>query len=302
MNIISLFKQQRGVLYAVSSGLCYGLLGYFGISLMNSGLSISNMLFWRFTIATLFMCVILIPKYKTIFNSYKKNLLFIVYGIVFYTSSAMFYFMSSKHIGSGLAMVIFFTYPAIVMMFNVLFHKMVLRNTYYISFFIIIIGMICLANANKLTFNILGISLGILAAFLYACYILASKRTHIAPSISTLMVSLGSMISCLIASYVYDTFNIPNGFNEWFNIVGMGTLCTAIPILFFLQALKYISSEQASMLSVFEPVAVLIFGVILLGEKISIIQIVGAIIILSGAIITLLPSKIKNINNIQALK
>ncbi|EKD46061.1 MAG: hypothetical protein ACD_69C00032G0004 [uncultured bacterium] len=302
MNIISLFKQQRGVLYAVSSGLCYGLLGYFGISLMNSGLSISNMLFWRFTIATLFMCVILIPKYKTIFNSYKKNLLFIVYGIVFYTSSAMFYFMSSKHIGSGLAMVIFFTYPAIVMMFNVLFHKMVLRNTYYISFFIIIIGMICLANANKLTFNILGISLGILAAFLYACYILASKRTHIAPSISTLMVSLGSMISCLIASYVYDAFNIPNGFNEWFNIVGMGTLCTAIPILFFLQALKYISSEQASMLSVFEPVAVLIFGVILLGEKISIIQIVGAIIILSGAIITLLPSKIKNINNIQALK
>jgi len=302
MNIISLFKQQRGVLYAVSSGLCYGLLGYFGISLMNSGLSISNMLFWRFTIATLFMCVILIPKYKTIFNSYKKNLLFIVYGIVFYTSSAMFYFMSSKHIGSGLAMVIFFTYPAIVMMFNVLFHKMVLRNTYYISFFIIIIGMICLANANKLTFNILGISLGILAAFLYACYILASKRTHIAPSISTLMVSLGSMISCLIASYVYDTFNIPNGFNEWFNIVGMGTLCTAIPILFFLQALKYISSEQASMLSVFEPVAVLIFGVILLGEKISIIQIAGAIIILSGAITTLLPSKIKNINNIQALK
>jgi len=275
MNIISLFKQQRGVLYAVSSGLCYGLLGYFGISLMNSGLSISNMLFWRFTIATLFMCVILIPKYKTIFNSYKKNLLFIVYGIVFYTSSAMFYFMSSKHIGSGLAMVIFFTYPAIVMMFNVLFHKMVLRNTYYISFFIIIIGMICLANANKLTFNILGISLGILAAFLYACYILASKRTHIAPSISTLMVSLGSMISCLIASYVYDTFNIPNGFNEWFNIVGMGTLCTAIPILFFLQALKYISSEQASMLSVFEPVAVLIFGVILLGEKISIIQAVS---------------------------
>src|SRR3972149_1991557 len=301
MNIISLFKQQRGVLYAVSSGLCYGLLGYFGISLMNSGLSISNMLFWRFTIATLFMCVILIPKYKTIFNSYKKNLLFIVYGIVFYTSSAMFYFMSSKHIGSGLAMVIFFTYPAIVMMFNVLFHKMVLRNTYYISFFIIIIGMICLANANKLTFNILGISLGILAAFLYACYILASKRTHIAPSISTLMVSLGSMISCLIASYVYDTFNIPNGFNEWFNIVGMGTLCTAIPKLFFLQALKYISSEQASMLSVFEPVAVLIFGVILLGEKISIIQIAGAIIILSGAITTLLPSKIKNINNIQAL-
>ena len=302
MNIISLFKQQRGVLYAVSSGLCYGLLGYFGISLMNSGLSISNMLFWRFTIATLFMCVILIPKYKTIFNSYKKNLLFIVYGIVFYTSSAMFYFMSSKHIGSGLAMVIFFTYPTIVMMFNVLFHKMVLRNTYYISFFIIIIGMICLANANKLTFNILGISLGILAAFLYACYILASKRTHIAPSISTLMVSLGSMISCLIASYVYDTFNIPNGFNEWFNIVGMGTLCTAIPILFFLQALKYISSEQASMLSVFEPIVVLIFGVILLGEKISIIQIAGAIIILSGAITTLLPSKIKNINNIQALK
>ena len=67
----------------------------------------------------------------------------------------------------------------------------------------------------------------------------------------------------------------------------MGIICTALPILFFLESLKYISSEKASMLTVLEPIFVVIFGVILMHEPITFIQIIGIITILLGALLTL---------------
>ena len=59
-----------------------------------------------------------------------------------------------------------------------------------------------------------------------------------------------------------------------------------------LYSLKYISSERASILSVLEPVFVVIFGVILLGETLHPWHAVGVVFVLLGAMITLFSHKI----------
>ncbi len=56
-----LSNQKTGALYALSSGFCYSLLGYFGISIIQDGSSISNMLFWRFLVSALFALILLTP-------------------------------------------------------------------------------------------------------------------------------------------------------------------------------------------------------------------------------------------------
>src|SRR5690606_3176971 len=97
-------QQRRGALYAISSGLCYGFIGYFGITIISSGLSVVNMLFWRFMTATVLMAIILLPKYKIILQIQKENLKIIFYGMAFYGTSAIVYFIASQYIGTGLAM------------------------------------------------------------------------------------------------------------------------------------------------------------------------------------------------------
>lgn len=105
------------------------------------------------------------------------------------------------------------------------------------------------------------------------------------------MVSFGCMLTSLIFCFVDGSFEVPQTIHVWTNITGMGLICTALPILMLLQSLKYISSEKASMLSVLEPVFVVILGVILLGESMAILQAIGAVVILSGAVMTFLPHK-----------
>jgi len=289
----SLSAQQKGSFYAIASGLCYGFIGYFGISLMDEGLSVFNMLFWRFLVTTLFMLIMLIPQYRILLKSFKESLKALFYGMILYSSSGILYFISSQSIGTGLSMVVFFIYPAIVMLFNVIFYKAKISKIYYFAFSMILIGMVLLVDTHKFMLDVFGIVLGILSAILYAFYIIASKDLNISSTLSTFMVSLGCMLTCLISALIDSSFYIPSGFNNWVDISSMALICTAFPILFLLEGLKYISSEKASILSVLEPVFVVILGIILLNEKVTGIRIIGIVIILSGALMTLLPNKSK---------
>jgi len=284
MNFLS--PQKKGTFYAIISGICYGFLGYYGMSLLNAGLSTYNMSFWRFLITSILMFIIFIPKYKIFLAQYKESLTVCFYGITAYTISTIVYFLASKRIGSGLSMVIFFVYPAIVMLLNVIFYKAKISKLYYFAFLIILIGLIFMVNITDLSFDFLGLLFAILSAISYAFYVIGSKRIHIHPIISTFMVSLGCTITCLILAIIDSSLIVPNQLDIWINISCMAIFCTAIPILFLLKALEYISVEKASMLSVLEPVFVFIFGIVLLNENINKSQIIGTIILLLGASIT----------------
>jgi drug/metabolite transporter (DMT)-like permease len=151
----------------------------------------------------------------------------------------------------------------------------------------ILIGIGFLADLQDLKFDFLGIVFGILSAISYAFYVIGSKKSNISPVLSTFLVSIGCMITCLIFACFECSFFVPTHLSQWFNIIGMAIVCTALPILLLLESLKYISSEKASMISVLEPVFVVLFGIILLGETVSNMQIIGMLTVLLGALAAL---------------
>ena len=278
----------RGVFYVISSGLCYGLIGYFGVNLMNAGLSVYNMLFWRFLLSAIFTSIIFIKQLSTLLHNKIATFKALLYGLLLYGPSSITYFISTKYIGSGIAMVVFFAYPTIVILINYLFYKIKVTKVYFAAIPMIIIGMICLIDTYEIANDMTGIFISILSALFYAIYIIASKKSDFSIQISAISVSVGCAIIALLAAIIDHSLLIPNTLLLWTDIIAISTICTAIPILLLLQGLKYMSSEKAAILSVLEPIFVVIFGNILLGEKISIIQIIGILIIIFGAIIVLL--------------
>jgi drug/metabolite transporter (DMT)-like permease len=104
---------------------------------------------------------------------------------------------------------------------------------------------------------------------------------------------LGCMVTSLIVSLISHTFVFPSSSTVWLHLFGIAIVATVIPILLMLYSLKYISSEKASILSVLEPVFVVIFGILLLGESLRFLSAIGIILILAGALITLFSHKIR---------
>ena len=288
MNYLS---KHKGSLCALSSGLLYGLVGYFGMSIIATGCSIYNMLFWRFLTASLIMLVVLLvaqKNQKIDLGGAGKSFL---YGGAFYSVSTVIYFFASKYIGTGLAMVIFFTYPALVMVINWLLYKKRPAKAYFAAVAVIMAGLVLLADYNALAVNALGIVLGVVSAAAYAAYIVFSKKIALSPGVSTLMVSAGCATTCFVLALVDGSLVVPATGELWINIVAISVICTVVPILFLLEALKTISSEKASILSVLEPVFVVLAGIVLLGEQVSWIQIFGVVIVLGGALLSLLSNE-----------
>lgn len=287
-----LSQEQKGALYAIISGLCYGLLGYFGVSLMNQDLSVYNILGWRFLVSSVCMLLFVLPHYETIFQRPQEILHVLIAGALFYSASSIFYFIACRYIGTGLSMVTFFTYPAFVMFLQWLFYRKKITKVYHLAVAIFIIGMAFLVDFSDATFDIFGLSISVIGALSYACYVVISKKNKLSPLVSTLMVSVGCMMTCFLGAFSENTFVIPTGFSVWMYILALGILCTALPILLLLEGLKYISAEKASLLSVLEPVFVVIFGICLLNETLSSKQCIGMAIIMCGGILTLFSHKI----------
>ena len=283
-----LTKEFKGTIYVILSGILYGFLSYFGISLIDKGFSLLDMLFWRLAFSSLFLLITLAPYLRETKLPVKIILKAVSFGSIFYASSSVLYFMSCDYINSGLAMVIFFIYPGLVAILNWFLYKAKITKIYFASFALISLGIILLTDLSDVQVNLCGILLAILSGLTYAIYLILSKRqfSKLSPLVGSLTVSIGSSIIVLVFQLLNKgSLIVPLDASTLIYCISNGFISTALPMVLMLVGLKYISSTKASILSVAEPVFTVICGCVLLEEILSLQQIIGIIIVLTGSLI-----------------
>jgi drug/metabolite transporter (DMT)-like permease len=274
-------------LVIIISGVLYGLLGYFGMNLINAGLSISTMLFWRFSVATVILFL-----FKRTLNKIpqsQSSIAWVPLGIssIFYGVSAVLYFLASQVIGTGLSMVLFFTYPAFVMALSWILDRNRITLFAVVSLCFLLLGLFFINNADDKVMDLFGVFIAVASAALYALYIYISKNQvkKIEPLLSTLLLCFSSSILFLVFSLIEGSFCFPDGFGSWVNVIAIATVGTALPAFMLLKGLQTVDSGVASILSVFEPVMTVLLGAFALGETLTQGQLVGIVTILLGTIL-----------------
>lgn len=280
----------QACLLVALSAILYGFMGYLGTYVINDNMSIICMLFWRFAIAGTWMMIFVI---KDIITQEKINLQPHVLVIMFllsaagYSGSSGFYFVSSQSIGTGLAMVIFFSYPIAIALYSWLVHRQPMSIQTLLTLLLMFVGLILLHDFTGHLLSIHGLFMGLLSAFSYALYIIGSKKfAHIDvnSNLLTMIVCFGSACLFLILSLSSHTFIFPQSTISWLSLLVFGIFVTAIPIQLMLNGLKHISATRASIISVLEPLITVIVGIILLHESVTLFQFIGGFLILSSAI------------------
>jgi drug/metabolite transporter (DMT)-like permease len=281
---------QASLLVALS-GILYGFLGYLGTHVLQEHFSISTMLFWRFLIASIWMYLFWLKKYFNHETSpINKRILFSMFilSAIGYASSSSFYFMASQYTGTGLAMVVFFSFPVMVALYSCFRRETALSFKTLFTLVAIVLGLLILRNTNNEHASVIGITLGILSAVGYAAYVIGSKyfsSSNVDSNALTISVCLGCTFMFLISSLSTHSFSIPHSWSTWIYVFALGILTTALPIQLMLEGLKSISSVRASILSVLEPLVTVFAGLLLLGETLTHWQMFGAFIILASAVI-----------------
>lgn len=291
---VSFFSQSsprlRGTFYCVLSGALFGLMGIFVSGLYEQHFTVFAVLFWRFFIAALWLAAtrqVIRLRFYGVLNSHLAFFRAVLLTVISYSFNTLFYFLAAKSIGTGIAMVIFFTFPAIVT-FYAWYSGSWTLNAYGIAAMVaVLMGMVLLEGMGAHALNVRGVLCALVAAFFYASYIIVSrKQIHLADSLTlALFTCLGNSIFFLVASFYQHVFIFPQTLSAWLDVLGFGVLCTALPIQLLLNGVRCIGPAKASMLSVTEPIVMVIVGVLCLHENITVLQGIGVVTMLLGAIL-----------------
>lgn len=277
----------RGTVMVALSGMLYGLLGYFGIQLINQGLSVPNMLFWRFFIATVWMLGLsVISGQRTDARLGRHTILLGAIGAICYIGGSAFYYLSAIHIGTGPAMVLMYSFPIFVVFLAMLFDSWQLNRYTSLALVLVFTGLVLLSGRGDHTLDVIGVVFGLLSALCYGCYVYYSQSSSkkVNTRILTFLVCLGCTVAFFILSLVTHSLILPNTMQSWIDIFILAIVATAIPIQLLLNGLKYISHIKASILSMLEPAVTVLIGVAFLNEHLARLQILGIGIIVLGAV------------------
>lgn len=286
---MKLRDETKGTILVALSGMLYGLIGYLGTKLFNDDFSVEAMLFWRFLVAAIWMLSGSLFSLRTRFaNVGSPAALFKItmFGAVTYSCASAFYFQASKHIGTGIAMVIFFSFPVFVTLFAWLSKSWHMNRHALISLIAVMIGLFCLRGSGEASDKI-GIIFAVMASLSYAVYVFGSRYTvtNLDSRLMTFFICFASAVVFGVISLVTKTFMFPHNWQSWVYIGTIGILATALPIQLLLDGLKYISPIKASVLSVLEPVVTVLLGFWLLHEHLTLVQSIGVVIVLLGALL-----------------
>lgn len=279
----------KGIFYTALSAILYGSIGYFGAWLLVHGLSVGDLLLWRFLGSVLLLVPFVFPAARKIRRENLKALMALFfYGAIFYGFGTAMYFEASKSIGTGLAMVIFFGYPIFVTALSVFLHKMPLSKIMVASLTLIFAGCLLIAFGDAFEIELKGVLLALASGLGYGCYVFWSKGAskEISPLLCTFVVCLGGLSTFLVYTLIDGrALFIPELPSEWLHIVLFSLIGTVLPVLLMLLGLRTLSVSKAAIISVLEPVTTFVIGVWILNEPASMLQVVGACAILAGAIV-----------------
>ena len=300
-------KQRRlGLLQIATSGFSFGFLGVFGKLAFRTGLSVGELLSFRFLVATLMLGsgLAVFAKSKL---SISKNQLFVCagLGIFGYAVFSSFYFAAIKGVSVAMASLLLYTYPVLVALGAHFVFKQRLTKAQLFALPVALTGLLILLGRGLSAGDsrFIPILCGLAAAFCYSSYILVSSRYQ--KTIDPLTSGFYVMLFATVGLFAFHHPDVTRVFvfttEQVLVIAGIAFVCTVTPLVLFLSGLQKLGNTEASLLSTIEPVTAAVFGSLLLGEALQLNELVGGAIVLVALAITILGGQTKVVHPPEAM-
>ncbi|WML42826.1 EamA family transporter [Neobacillus sp. PS3-40] len=279
-----------GYFYIILSATSFGLIPIFATYAYESGISTSTLLFLRFAFASIILFAYLFLKVKK-WKITKRQLVFLILlGGILYSIQSTLYFTAVKYIPASLAALLLYLYPIFVAILSFFVNKEKLSKKIVLAIALSIVGIILVLGSPKGHISLIGILFASAAAVVYSIYIVIGDRVtkQISPMLTCAFISLFSAASLFMGGIFTHTLSFHFGKIGWVMAVCVAFFCSVVAMFTFFAGMNIIGPTKASILSMVEPVVTFILSTILFQEKMSVLQLIGGIVVLLGAILVVL--------------
>lgn len=275
----------------LSAMLIFGTIAVF---VRNINLSSKEIALLRGFIGSIFLLgVMLFSKEKTSFSGIKKNMLLLFLSGIGVGGNWIFLFEAYKYTTVSIATLSYYFAPIFVTISAPIILKEKFSMIKIICVCTAMVGMLCIVGANSggagAGYNhILGIGYGLLAAVFYASVILMNKFIKGLKGVETTVTQL-ILASLVLLPYVLLTtgfdFSKMTGISYGY-LIFLGVVHTGFAYALYFTSLKDLKGQTIAVLSYIDPITAVVISSVFLGEKMTILQIIGGILILGSTFIS----------------
>lgn len=272
----------RGTIEISIASAGFGFLGIFGKWAFQSGLSVGELLAYRFTLAALLIWIFLLlfrPQWVRL--NLRQTVIAALLGIFGYAFFSTLYFEAIQGLSITLAALLLYTYPFWVNIFSHLFTHDKISKKEALCLLGASAGLVFLLWGHIEVRNIWAIVAGLGSAISYAVYVLLSGRLQkdVRPISSALYVITFGAIALSVfhrPPFAHVRELTPD---QATSILGIAVICTIIPLSLELAALQKLRSKEVALLMMIEPITAALLGAAIFHESLSPTQLLGALLI-----------------------
>lgn len=219
-------------------------------------------------------------------------------GILGYYVASYFDLEGLRFIDASLERIILFIYPTIVVLLNFILFKERPTFIQLVAIVITYIGTILAfkgnLNVNDAVAVYKGGGLVLIAALTYGMYLVGTGS--LASKVGSGTYNSVGMSAAAIAIIIHNLFL--NGFNLFTftsEVYMYGLLIaifsTIIPSYLIVEGIRIIGSNNSSIIGSIGPISTILLAIIILGERVVLLQGVGSIVVILGVVLILLHSR-----------
>lgn len=278
-----------GVALVVGSAAAFGALAIFARQAYADGVDTATLLALRFTIAAVVMGAVCAAARVT-WPRGRDLAVLVAMGAIGYAGQAASFFTALTLAPAGLIALLLYLHPAIVAGLAAWRLHERLPPAGLAAIVVALLGtaltVLPSLAASDATIHPAGVGFGLLAALLYAVYIVVGSG--VAARVEPLAMSTVIIAS---AAVVYDTVAAirgpawPAGAHGWLAVAAIALVSTVAAITMFFTGLGRIGPTRASALSTVEPVVTIVLAAWVLGERTGPWQVAGGALILAAVIV-----------------
>jgi drug/metabolite transporter (DMT)-like permease len=270
---------------ALLSGASFGTIAVFAKLAYQAGLQVDQLLALRYSLAAVLLISIsvAIGHWRHLTNA--RSLLLALLGLT-YGAQALFFFVALQSAPASIVELVFFLYPALVAIgaWRFLAYRPGRRQT--VAIVASFIGITLIVGTVRWRWSI-GLAFALCTPILYAAYLLvAEPMTRGKPAaITGTWITIGAAVEWVLIAGLRGHLTAPTTGQGWLAVGGLVAVPSLAGIPFLMGALRRIGSSRVAVLGTVEPVVTVVSAVIVLGESLSLLQVIGAAIVLACALL-----------------
>ena len=235
----------------------------------------------------LLIAIFFIAREKLTFYKYKTQSIFLAISGIAMGTSWIFLYEAYDEIGVSLASLAYYCGPVIVMVMSPFLFGEKLTKLKVCSFLVVLVGIFLVnGTAFENGVSVWGLACGLLSAVCYSLMVMFNKKAKDITGLENSMLQLFvAFLTVAIFVGIKQGYRMEIDTQSIIPILVLGLLNTGIGCYFYFSSIGKLPVQTVAICGYLEPLSAVVFSVIFLKETMLPIQIIGAVLIIGGAIL-----------------